>query len=371
MTERLDCVVVGAGVVGLAVARSLARSGREVVVLEAESRAGMHASSRSSGVIHAGVYYPTDSLKARLCVSGNSKLYRYCEEHKIAHARIGKLIVATDKNHIDSLHSIGMQAKANGVDDLKLLSAADVACIEPAVDCVAALHSPSTGIVDSHELMMALQAEIGARNGIVVCNTSVTSAKKDGDIFRISIAGSPSDDVSCATLVNAAGIRAQFLAETMASGRAKIPALHLAKAHYFAYKGKSPFERLIYPLPDKGGLGIHATNDLACSVRFGPDVSWIDTPDYSFDESRKVLFSAAISEYFPDLDDDKLVPAYTGIRPKLSGPGGGFSDFVIQGESEHGIAGLVSLFGIESPGLTASLAIGELVSEMLNQAPDI
>ena len=368
MTDRLDCVVVGAGVIGLAIARSLALAGREVVVLEAEPQIGSHTSSRNSEVIHAGIYYPTASLKARLCVSGREMLYRYCEEQHIAHRRIGKLIVAANEYDIGKLRTIDEQARTNGVTDLQLLDATEVVRLEPNVEGEAALLSPSTGIIDSHEMMIALRAEIESNRGVVVCNNKVTAVAVRDEGFRLTVAGTQSEEVACTMLVNAAGFQAQRMAEEIGIEPSKVPELHLAKAHYFAYQGKSPFRHLIYPLPSGGGLGIHATNDLAGSTRFGPDVSWVDSVDYGFDESHKPGFSATIREYFPGLDDGKLVPAYTGVRPKLSGPGAAAADFVIQGAAMHGVASLVNLFGIDSPGLTASLAIGEYVRKMLLQA---
>ena len=385
MTDQLDCVVVGAGVIGLAIARSLALAGREVVVLEAEPQIGNHTSSRNSEVIHAGIHYPIGSLKARLCVSGREMMYRYCEEQHITHERIGKLIVAVNEKGISTLHLINEQARTNGVTDLQLLSAAEVARLEPNVEGASALLSPSTGIVDSHELMIALQAEIESNSGLVVCNSRIIAVAATDDGFHLTVAGAESNDIICATLVNAAGIWAQSVASSFELGigdnrehdllprrfdqnalQGVIPQLYLSKGQYFAYPGKSPFEHLIYPLPFDGKLGIHATNDLSGVVRFGPDAVWVDAVDYEFDECRKEEFVKVIREYFPGLDAGKLVPAYAGIRPKLSGPGGEFSDFVIQGEADHGIPELVNLFGIESPGLTASLAIGRVVNNLLS-----
>lgn len=365
MTDKLDCVVVGAGVVGLAVARALALVGREVVVLESESQIGMHASSRNSEVIHAGIYYPEGSRKAQLCVSGRAMLYRYCEAHQVNHERTGKLIVATGDDDESKLRAIAEQAKKNGVTDLQLLDAAQVADLEPAIECNAALLSPSTGIIDSHELMTATCAEIEAKDGVVLVNSEVRNVIVKDNAFHLDVVGAELHDIACNTLVNAAGLGAQRLAATYSLKRTQIPELHLAKAHYFAYQGKSPFQHLIYPLPSDGGLGIHATNDLSGVARFGPDVSWVDSVDYGFDESRKGKFVTVIRKYFPALDEEKLVPAYTGIRPKLSGPGEVAADFVIQGKADHGVSNLVNLFGIESPGLTASLAIGEYVKELL------
>ena len=360
MNEQLDCVVVGAGVVGLAVSRALALAGRDVVVLEAEPHIGMHASSRNSEVIHAGLYYPQNSLKARLCVQGREMLYAYCNVHRIEHRRLGKLIVATGPKDIDRLHALRNQAASNGVRDLVLLDTDEVNELEPDVSCAAALLSPSTGIIDSHEFMTALQADLEGRGGAVVLDSAVKNVEATDNGLRFESDGR---SFVCKTMVNAAGARAQDLVRSLVSG---VPQRFLAKGHYFAYQGKSPFRHLIYPLPSGGGLGIHATNDLSGAARFGPDVMWVDAIDYDFDESRKQDFVKAIRSYFKGLDEDKLTPAYTGIRPKLAGPGAETADFIIQGEAGHGVSGLVNLFGIESPGLTASLAIGEYVRAMLN-----
>ena len=366
MTEKLDCVVIGAGVVGLAIGRSLALAGREVVVLEAEAQIGMHSSSRNSEVIHAGIYYPKNSLKARLCVQGRASLYDFCESRNIAHRRIGKLIVATKENDLGKLHELQQHAQNNGVHDLQLMSADQVRELEPELQCVAALLSPSTGIVDSHGLMSALQAEFEAKGGAVILNSRVGDVGITDNGLEFTVDG---EVFACSSLVNSAGLGAVKLAVGAPYGRDRGhgPPLQqfFAKGHYFAYQGKSPFRHLIYPVPSSGGLGIHATNDLAGTVRFGPDVTWIDDVDYDFDESRKPDFVTAIQRYYPGLDVSKLVPAYTGIRPKLHGAGEPAADFVIQGEADHGVRGLVNLFGIESPGLTSSLAIGEYVRRIL------
>lgn len=358
MAERLDCVVVGAGVVGLAVGRALSLAGREVVVLEAEAQIGMHTSSRNSGVIHAGIYYPEDSFKARLCIEGREMLYRYCEEHGVAHRRLGKLIVATDRSDVEQLHAIWQQARCNGVNDLSLLETTDVEKLEPAVKSCGALYSPSTGIVDSHELMLALQAEIESTGGAVVLDSEVGGLDISHGRLEFECGGGT---FVCQTLVNSAGLRAQALVAGAGRVLQNLPNRHLAKGHYYTYPGKSPFTHLVYPLPMPGGLGIHATNDLAGNVRFGPDVSWVDEIDYAFDDSHRQRFVDSIRRYFPSLDEDRLVPGFAGIRPKIVGPGEPPADFAIQGKTAHGIDGLVNLFGIESPGLTACLAIGEYV----------
>lgn len=362
MTDKLDCVVVGAGVVGLAIARSVARSGRQVVVLDAESQIGTHSSSRNSEVIHAGIYYPEKSLKARLCVRGREMLYRYCETHGIAHQRIGKLIVATGEAELPKLDALRQQAALNGVDDLQFITAEEARKIEPNVESVGALLSPSTGIVDSHALMTALQAELEESDGVVVLNSRVSNVNPFEDGIELQVGD---ERFECVTLINSAGLGAVELMSDALCLADNAPTMHLAKGHYFSYQGKSPFGHLIYPLPSGGGLGIHATNDLAGVARFGPDVTWVDSLDYEFDESRKADFVAAIKNYFPDLDADRLIPGYTGIRPKLHGPDEPAPDFLIQGERDHGVRGLVNLMGIESPGLTASLAIAEHVYGLL------
>ena len=315
MTERLDCVVVGAGVVGLAIARSLALAGRDVVVLEAEPQIGMHTSSRNSEVMHAGIYYPEDSLKARLCVQGKEMLYAYCEEHHVGNNRLGKLIVASSDHDLNRLAEIRTQAEKNSVNDLTFLSVGEVRELEPNVECVGALLSPSTGIVDSHELMTALRADIEANDGAVVLNSAVTKLQVKDEGLGFMSGGAA---FVCETLVNSAGLWAQELVanRTPNSTRKKlvqknVPLRYLAKGHYFAYQGKSPFRHLVYPLPFDVGLGIHATNDFSGAVRFGPDLSWVDEIDYGFDESRKPAFVMAIKSYSPGLDEDKLMPAYT------------------------------------------------------------
>ena len=360
--ERLDAVVIGAGVVGLAVGRALAGAGRDVVVLEAESQPGTHASSRNSEVIHAGIYYPEGSLKARLCVRGKQMLYDYCEAHGVRHRNIGKLIVATTAADLDTLAAIQAGATRNDVRDLELLDAAAVERIEPNVECVGALLSPSTGIIDSHEFMLSLQADLEALGGAVVCNSRVTAIDIEQDGFGFATGD---DRFACKSLVNAAGLWAGDIASMMSGLSAPPPDIRYAIGHYFSYQGMSPFNHLVYPVPADGGLGIHATNDMGGALRFGPDVSWIDAVDYAFDASRKTQFVAAVRSYFPQLDEAKLSPAYTGIRPKLYGPGEPATDFVVQSPAEHGVRNLVNLFGIESPGLTSSLALAEFVAEAL------
>ena len=366
MADKLDCVVIGAGVIGLAIARALAMSGREVVVLEGEAQVGTHSSSRNSEVIHAGIYYPEKSLKARLCVRGKQMLYDFCVERSVAHQHIGKLIVASNTGDLDKLRKLHQQAETNGVDDLRFVDADTVRELEPNVDSVGALWSPSTGTVDSHGLMSALQADVEAHGGVVLVNSLVTDINASDAGFEFDVGGAA---FACRSLVNSAGLGAVAVAQTIRASRGaprSAPTVRFAKGHYFEYQGTSPFEHLIYPVPSGGGLGIHATNDLAGKVRFGPDVSWVESIDYKFDESRRPKFVTAIMSYFPGLDESKLVPAYTGIRPKLHGAGEPAADFVIQGAADHGVRSLVNLFGIESPGLTSCLAIGEYVKELLD-----
>jgi L-2-hydroxyglutarate oxidase LhgO len=363
MAEQLDCVVVGAGVVGLAVARSMAQAGREVVVLEAEPEIGMHTSSRNSEVIHAGIYYDEHSLKARLCVTGKEMLYAYCEKRHIPYQRIGKLIVATSGGEKDRLLAVQQMAVRNGVDDLEFLDKVAIRDREPPVAAEAALFSPSTGIIDSHALMLSLQADIEAQSGTVLTHSKVTSVGATSGGFQIRLEGSD-EYFACRTLVNSAGLFATDVASNMET-KDPVPKTRFAKGHYFSYAGKSPFSHLVYPLPIDGGLGVHATNDMGGAARFGPDVQWIDEIDYGFDESRRDDFIESIRAYFPDLEISKLAPAYTGIRPKLTGPGEAPRDFLIQGEQEHGVSGLVNLLGIESPGLTACLAIGNYVAKIV------
>lgn len=358
--DRIDCVVIGAGIIGIAVARELAMAGNDVIVLEAEAAIGTHTSSRNSEVIHAGLYYPAGSLKAVLCVEGRHRLYEFCDRRGVPFRRTGKLIVAGRGADERKLEDIAAAARRNGVDDLQWLSAADVAQREPTVTGSGGLWSPSTGIVDSHALMLALLADLEAANGVIACRSRVTNVFVERDGFAVS-----TDDYTlhCRRLINSAGLWAPSVAGTIDGLAAThVPEAHFAKAHYFTYAGRAPFKTLVYPLPEDGGLGVHATLDLGGGVRFGPDVQWVDGIDYRFDDSRKPGFIEAISRYYPELDPGKLQPGYTGIRPKLAGPGAPPADFVIQDATIHGIAGLVNLYGIESPGLTASLAIATRVA---------
>lgn len=372
--DRVDAVVVGAGVVGLAVGRALALAGLETVVLERETGIGSGVSSRNSEVIHAGLYYPTGSLKARLCVQGRQKLYAYCEAHGVAHRRCGKLLVATAAQE-NELAKIEAQAHANGVHDLRRLSADEACALEPQLHCTDALFSPSTGIVDSHGLMLALQGDLERAGGALALCSPLQGARLGGAGHVLQVGGETPMEIEAGIVVNAASLWAPTLAARCAGLPAsRVPLAHHAKGNYFSLAGRSPFTRLIYPLPEQAGLGVHLTLDLAGQARFGPDVEWLpdgppDAIDYRVDPARGEVFYAAIRRYWPALPDGALQPAYSGVRPKLQGPGEPAGDFVLQGPADHGVAGLVNLFGIESPGLTASLAIADEVLARLGVAP--
>jgi len=366
MTESVEAVVIGAGVVGLAVARALAIAGREVLILESAATFGSEISSRNSEVIHAGIYYPTGSLKARLCLSGREQLYAYCASHGIAHKRLGKLIVASEPAQIPALQKIKAQAEANGVDDLEWLGANAVQTIEPALQASAALLSPSTGIVDSHGLMLSYLGEAEANGAAIAFHSPVIGGAIGDDGFHLTIGGATPMQLHCRYLVNAAGLDAQQVALSLSGfDPALVPPLHLAKGNYFVLAGAAPFERLVYPVPEHGGLGVHLTLDLAGRARFGPDVEWVGGRDYHVEAQRAAVFYGAIRRYWPGLEDGKLTPGYAGIRPKLSGPKDPAADFLIQGPASHRIPRLVNLFGIESPGLTSSLALADMVATEL------
>ena len=363
--DQIDCVVVGAGVVGLAVARALALQGREVMVLESMAGIGMGTSSRNSEVIHAGIYYPQGSLKAKLCVQGRQMLYDYCEARGIGHRRCGKLIVATAEDQRGQLQAIIARAAANGVHDLRLLGRAEALDMEPQLQCVAAVHSPSTGIVDSHALMLALQGDLENAGGMVVLNSPVAHAECSPS--SITLAMQDGTLLQATTVVNAAGLHAPLLAQRFKGLDARfVPAAHYAKGNYFTLSGRSPFSRLIYPVPEAAGLGVHLTLDMGGQAKFGPDVEWVDSPDdLLVDPSRGDAFYAEVRKYWPALSDGALQAGYAGIRPKIQAPGEPAGDFCIQGPLVHGVPGLVNLFGIESPGLTSSLALAACVSDML------
>jgi L-2-hydroxyglutarate oxidase LhgO len=365
--ERVEAVVIGAGVVGLAVARALAMAGREVVVLEAEDAIGTHTSSRNSEVIHAGIYYPKDSLKARACVAGRELLYEYCVAHGVPHRRSGKLIVATDERQLAELDGIQRKAHVNGVTDVVRMTRAQATALEPAVSCVAALYSPSTGIIDSHALMLAYLGDAEAHGAMLALKTPIVGAQvvPAGFVLHTS-----EMDLECRILVNSAGLRAPTVARLIEGfPQQRVPKEFYAKGNYYSLTGRAPFSRLVYPVPEPGGLGVHVTLDLAGQARFGPDVEWVERigqeNDYAVDPRRAERFYAAIRRYWPGLPDGSLAPGYAGIRPKTAGPGEPAPDFVVQGPAAHGIPGLVNLFGIESPGLTASLALADMAAKEL------
>jgi len=364
--DSIDCLVIGAGVIGLAVARRLARARREVIVVEAESAIGTGTSSRNSEVIHAGIYYPIGLTKTRLCVEGNAMLYAFCRDYGVPHLRCGKLIAAANEAEIAGLAALEAQARASGVDDLVWLTGEEARALEPALKANRGLLSPSTGIVDSHALMLALRGDAEAHGAMVALATPVVSGRAASDGLAIETAGAEPMRLKAKVVVNAAGLGAQAVARAIDGLPAdKIPPLHLAKGNYFSLSIRSPFSRLVYPMPAAGGLGVHLTLDLAGQARFGPDVEWIDAINYDVDPRRANSFYAAIRTYWPDLPDNVLQPAYAGIRSKIARPGGSTTDFLIQTENDHGVRGLVNLFGIESPGLTSRLAIAEEIVKML------
>jgi L-2-hydroxyglutarate oxidase LhgO len=364
MVDTVDCVVIGAGVVGLAVARRLARRGLETIVLEAEAQTGTGISSRNSEVIHAGIYYPAGSLKARLCLIGRKLLYQFCRDRGVEYRQCGKLIVASSERERAALESIAAAARANDVTDLVWLTRAEARAREPELECRFALHSPSTGIVDGHGLMRALFADLEAAGGVVAFRCAVAGGFCEQTGIRLQLAGDA--ELQARTVINCAGLQAQAVARTLRGLAAGwIPQLYLAKGNYFVLRGKCPFSHLIYPVPEEAGLGTHLTLDLGGRCRFGPDVEWVDHIDYAVDLRRADSFYTAIRAYWPALPDGALMTGYAGIRPKLQAPGGPPADFLIQGPQTHGVPGLVNLFGIESPGLTAALAIAEHVSDLI------
>ncbi len=361
--DRVECVVAGAGVVGLAVARALALAGREVLILEAEDRIGTGISSRNSEVVHAGIYYGKDSLKALLCVAGNRALHEFCESRGVAYRRCGKLIVATEADQLPALQQVQAQASANGVE-LEWLDTKAATRMEPRLRCAAALHSPTTGIVDSHGLMRALLVEAERNGALLVLRCPLLRGRATADGIVLEVGGQELATVLADRLFNCAGLGAQDVAAGIEGIRIDaIPPLRLSKGSYFSLSGRSPFSRLIYPVPVSDWLGVHLTLDLAGQARFGPDAEWVDAIDYCVDPARADAFYAAVRRYWPELPDDSLQPAYAGIRPKLQGPGEPMRDFLIQGEEVHGVPGLINLFGIDSPGLTACLALAERVAE--------
>ena len=359
----IDTVIIGAGVVGLSIARELVLAGRSVWVLEQAERAGEGISSRNSGVIHAGLYYDPGSHKARLCVRGRDLMYAFCERRRVPHSRCGKLVVATTDSELPALRALEQRSRENGVR-VRWVDGQEATAMEPALRCAAALDSPDSGIVDVPEFVMALIGEVEQGDSRVLCEIEVTRIAPDGDGFRVSTARG--DDVRCRQVVNAAGLEATDIAARIDGFDARhIPVIHYAAGHYYVLRGKAPFARLIYPLPTQSGLGVHLGFDSAGRSRFGPDVRWQAAPDYRFDDSGRDVFIAGVSEWWPGLDPARLSPDFVGVRPKLSGPGEHAADFLMQEEATHGVRGLVNLFGIDSPGLTSALAIGEHVAERL------
>ena len=363
--DEVECVVVGAGVVGLAIARKLAQQGREVIVVEQAEAIGTGTSSRNSEVIHAGIYYRAGSLMAQLCVAGRQALYAYCADHGIPHRKCGKLIVATTAAEADKLESIRAHAAANGVDDLRAIDGAEAQRMEPALSCVAALVSPSTGIVDSHSYMLALRGDAEAAGAAFAFHAPLLSARREGELLALEIGGEMPMTLGCRLLINAAGLGATAVARSIAAMPPElVPTPYLAKGNYFTCSARAPFSHLIYPVPESGGLGVHLTLDLGGQAKFGPDVEWIDELDYVVDPARAARFYPAIRKYWPGLPDGALSPGYSGIRPKIVPPSVAVQDFVVQSPREHGVPGLINLFGIESPGLTASLAIADYVGTL-------
>lgn len=365
----VDSVVIGAGVVGLAIARSLAFSGRDVLVLERHRHIGQETSSRNSEVIHAGIYYPKGSLKAQLCVRGREMLYDYCESHHVTHQRVGKLIVASGDHQNAALEAIYAKGIANGVNDLTYLDRDQLVELEPALAATKAILSPSTGIINSHELMLAYQGDFESTGGTLALGSPLLRGRVIDGGFEMEVGGDEGAKISCRELINCAGLSAQAVSKSIIGIPAEsIPPLYLSRGCYFSLVGRSPFKHLIYPLPNNEGLGVHLTLDQAGCARFGPDTEWVDAVDYTVDPARVEAFYQAIKEYYPALSPGSLSPSYAGIRPKVVGPGETAGDFVIQGSDQHRISGFVGLYGIESPGLTASMAIGERVLACLSGA---
>ena len=365
MAEQVDCVVIGAGVVGLACARVLALAGREVLVLESAGSIGTGTSSRNSEVVHAGIYYTPGSLKARFCVAGKKLLYAYCQERGIAHSNCGKLIVATNLAQMGQLAAIIEKAQANGVMDLQPLTREQAIGMEPALECLAALYSPSTGIIDSHAFMLSLQGDLENAGGLVAFNSPLHRGTCTAQ--GIHLVTEDGTELLAQTVVNAAGLYAVALAKSLQGlDPGAVPDAYFCKGNYFTLSGRSPFARLIYPVPEAAGLGVHLTLDMGGQAKFGPDVQWVDGPDdLTVDAARGEAFYAEVRRYWPELPDGALIPGYCGIRPKINAPQEAARDFLIQGPQDHGVAGLVNLFGIESPGLTSAMAIADHVKAML------
>ncbi|SCY52475.1 NAD(P)/FAD-dependent oxidoreductase [Microvirga guangxiensis] len=362
----MDVLVIGAGVVGLAIARAFAVRGHSVIVAEKTGGIGNGVSSRNSEVIHAGMYYPTDSLRARHCVNGRRMLYDFCESHGVPHRKCGKLIVATNDLEQAKIEGIYEQGIGNGVEGLSFLNGDEARGLEPNLSCTGAVLSAETGIIDTHALMLALQGDLEAAGGMIAFHAPVERIVQNGTEWNVHVGGAEPTRLAVHAVVNAAGLGAQDIARaTEGYAEKRVPPLVLAKGNYFGCLGRPAFSRLIYPAPVDGGLGTHVTLDLAGRMRFGPDVEWVEREVYEVDPARAESFYASIRRYWPGLPDEALVPDYSGIRPKLSGPGEKAVDFMIDGPEEHGLAGLVHLFGIESPGLTSCLSLAEDVARRL------
>jgi L-2-hydroxyglutarate oxidase LhgO len=369
--DQIECAVIGAGVIGLAVARALTKSGRETIILERETVFGTGVSARNSEVIHAGIYYPAGSSKARLCVAGRALLYEYCASRSVAHRKCGKLIVATNDAQSAELEGIAASAKRNGVYDIEALSQRDAIRMEPHLRCTGALRSPSTGIVDSHGLMLSLLGETEAQGGLIAYRAYVTALRVLPDGVAICFDGADAADLKARLVINAAGLFAPLLTQnTLGLDPAHQRRGFFAKGSYFTLSGRAPFSRLIYPVPEPGGLGVHLTLDLGGQAKFGPDVEWVESPDYSVDPKRAEKFYSAVRQYWPGLKDGALSPAYAGVRPKLAAPGAPNADFEIHGPGHHGAKGIINLLGFESPGLTSSLAIAEEVATLAIECLD-
>ncbi len=367
MAEHVDCVVIGAGVVGLACARALALRGRDVIVLEQAEAIGTETSSRHSEVIHAGIYYPPGSLKARMCVAGRRMMYRYMDERGIPYSRLGKLIVATSDDQVPALERLRTTAARNGVTNLEMLSAGEARGREPELACVAALWSPSTGVADSHSYMLGLQGDAEDRGAMVAFHAPVEYGRLSDEGITLEVGGDGAMTLQARLVVNSAGLHAQDLARRLEGfPEERVPPSYYCKGNYYSLSGcRAPFSSLIYPAPEQAGLGVHLTLDLAGQARFGPDVEWIERIDYDVDPGRSDGFYAAVRKYWPGLPDGALQPGYAGIRPKVQAPDEPAADYVIQGPADHGVPGLVNLFAIESPGMTSSLAIADHVADML------
>jgi len=366
MNQEFEAVIIGAGVVGLACAKKLASLGVKTILLESQQSFGQGTSSRNSEVIHAGLYYPQGSFKAKLCIDGRTKLYQYCIDRSIPHKKIGKWIVANSKKQLEDLENIYLQGRVNGCSEIYYLSIKEITSKEPELKCVGALCSPETGIVDSHALMLALLADFENHGGRVIFNTTVRAAKLTSDGLQLFIEGEPDLTLEVRYLINSAGLKAvPLLANFEGFPRDSIPQFSYAKGSYFSLQGKSPFSRLIYPMPEAAGLGVHFTLDLNGNGRFGPDLEWVFSEDYAVDPNRNSNFLDVIKLYWPRVTLDRLQPAYAGIRPKLGLKNNLYKDFLIQTEKEHGVSGLINLLGIESPGLTSCLSIADDVAEKL------